>query len=306
MNKNDLLVTVVLVCAGAREASACDLCSVYSACEAQGGGGGFYAGGAAQFTEFGTLQTDGNKVSGNGEYLHSFVSQMFAGWNVNERFGVQVNVPYIDRAYGSDSMRGSVSGLGDVSLTANVRLWQKSAGDWTFAWTAMGGVKLPTGAAGRLNTPDGELPDGIGGHDIALGSGSVDGLAGSGFSARWKRVFVDGQMQYGIRTEGKFQHRYANDWTWAGGPGWYLVLKDNHTVALQAAVSGESKGKDTFAGVEDGDSAATVVYAGPKVSFTWSERFSGHIGADLPLSMENSGTQLLPDWRVHAAVTWKF
>jgi len=43
----------------------------------------------------------------------------------------------------------------------------------------------------------------------------------------------------------------------------YLALKDNYTIALQAAVSGESKGKDTFGGVPDDDSAETIVSAGP-------------------------------------------
>ena len=55
-------------------------------------------------------------------------------------------------------------------------------------------------------------------------------------------------MQYAIRSEGSYQHQYANDWTWAGGPGVYLALKDNYTIALQAVISGESKGKDNLEG----------------------------------------------------------
>jgi len=45
-------------------------------------------------------------------------------------------------------------------------------------------------------------------------------------------------------------------------------LKDDYTIALQAAVSGESKGKDTFAGMPDNDSAERIVYVGPQVDFT--------------------------------------
>ena len=285
---------------------ACDLCSIYSATEAQGGGKGFYAGGAVQFTEFGTLQLNSQKIAGNGEYIHSLVSQIFAGYNFNKSVGVQFNLPVIYRAYGADTMRARISGIGDVSLVGNLRLYHKATDNFTFNWTVLGGIKFPTGDASRLNTPDSALPDGIGGHDIALGSGSFDGLVGTGFSARWQRFFLNGQMQYGIRTEGAFQHQYANDWTWAGGPGVYLALKDNYTIALQAAVSGESKGKDTFAGVPDDDSAETIVDVGPEISFTWSEHFSAHIGADLPVSIANSGTQVVPDYRIHAAVTWKF
>ena len=220
MKNKRILVFAVLAAASAQPVWACDLCSIYSATEAQGGGKGFFAGVAEQFTEFGTLQLDSRKEAGDGEYIDSLVSQIFAGYNFNKYVGVQFNLPIIYRAYGSDVMHDSVSGIGDVSLVGNFRLYQKAVDNFTFNWTALGGIKFPTGDSSKLNTPDSALPDGIGGHDIALGSGSFDGLVGTGFSARWKRIFLDDQMQYGIRTEGDFQHQYANDWTWSGGRRW--------------------------------------------------------------------------------------
>jgi hypothetical protein len=301
-----VLSVAVLAAAAVQPVFGCDLCAIYSATEAQGGGKGLYAGLAEQFTEFGTLQLDGHKEAGNGEYIDSVVSQVFGGYNFNKRFGLQLNLPIIYRGYGDNTTHHSVSGIGDLSLTGNVLIYQKATTDWTFDWTALGGIKFPTGDSSKLNTPDDALPAGIGGHDIALGSGSYDGLIGTGFFGRWKRVFLDGEMQYAIRTEGDFRHQYANDWTWVGGPGVYLALKDNYTLSLQAAVSGESKGMDTFAGLPDADSAETIVYVGPKISFTWSENFSAHIGADLPVSRDNSGEQVVPDYRIHAAVTWRF
>jgi hypothetical protein len=220
--------------------------------------------------------------------------------------GVQFNVPIIYRDYGSDTMHGSLVGVGDLSLVSNFRLYQRSELNWSFTWTALGGLKLPTGDSSALNTPDSALPDGIGGHDLALGSGSVDGLVGTGFSARWKHLFLNAQMQYAIRSQGDFEHRYANDWTWSGGPGVYLVLNDAYTCSLQAVVSGESKGMDTFAGVPDEDSAETIVYLGPQISFTWSDKLAANVGADIPVSRANTGEQVLPDYRIHAAFTWKF
>jgi len=301
-----VLSVAVLAAASLRPVFGCDLCAIYSATEAQGGGKGFYAGLAEQFTKFGTLQLDGHKETGNGEYIHSAISQLFGGYNFNKHFGLQLNLPIIYRGYGDNTVHHSESGIGDLSLSGNVLIYEKATTDWTFSWTALGGIKFPTGDSSKLNTPDDALPAGIGGHDIALGSGSYDGLIGTGLSARWKRAFLDAQMQYSIRTEGDFHHQYANDWTWSGGPGFYLALTDNYTLSLQAAVSGESKGKDTFSGVPDDDSAETIVYVGPKIAFTWSDSFSAHIGADLPVSRDNSGEQVLPDYRVHAAITWRF
>ena len=305
--KNKFFGLAVLAVASVPMALACDCCSVFSACNLQSENTkGFVAGFAEQYTRFGTLQLDGQKISGNGEYIDSLISQIFAGYNFNERFSVQLNVPVIYRSFGSATMHETESGLGDISLVGNFRVFQRTSKNTAFNWTLLGGLKLPTGDSSQLNTPDTALPDGIGGHDLALGSGSMDGIVGTGFSARWKRIFLSGNFQYAIRSEGDFQHRYANDWTWSGGPGALLWLGKKSTLALQAVVSGESKGKDTFAGVADEDSAATLVYLGPQLNYTWGSQLSAQAGLDLPVSRANSGLQVVPDYRIHAALTWKF
>jgi len=303
--KNKIFFAVtVLVAASAQPVLACDLCSIYSAQEAQGAGKGFFAGGAEQFTYFGSLLNDNNSESASGEYIDSSVFQAFLGYNFNRYVGVQLNVPVIYRAYGSPMRSGSDFGLGDISLVGNFMIYQKFTDNFMFNWTAVGGIKLPTGNSSWLGRAD--FAPGIGGHDLALGSGSFDGLLGTGFFTRWKKLFFTGQMQYAVRSEGDFQHEYANDWSWAGGPGVYLALEDRYTVAFQFTTSGESKGKDTFAGVPDDDSAETIVYVGPEIAFTWLENFSAHIGVDLPVSIDETGEQLVPDYRVHAAATWRF
>jgi hypothetical protein len=305
MKKNKFLALAVLAVASAQPVLGCDLCAIYSAQEAQGGGKGFFAGTAEQFTDFSSFKSDGHSAPNtDSAFIHSLSSQIFAGYNFNQRAGVQFNLPVIYREYGQVAAHGSELGLGDASLVGNFRLYQKTTDDFSFTWTALGGIKFPTGDSSWLGRPD--FAAGIGGHDLALGSGSVDGLLGTGFSARWKRLFFTGQMQYAVRTEGDFQHQYANDWTWAGGPGVYLALQDDYTIALQGTVSGESKGKDTFGGVPDDDSAETIVYIGPQISFTWSDNFSAHIGADLPVSYDNSGDQIMPSCRIRGAVTWRF
>jgi hypothetical protein len=76
---------------------ACDLCAIYSATQAQGETGkGPFAGFAEQFTYFGTVQVDGEKVPNQvGQYLNSSISQVFAGYNLNDRLGLQFNLPVI-------------------------------------------------------------------------------------------------------------------------------------------------------------------------------------------------------------------
>jgi hypothetical protein len=302
-----ILFSVVLAGACTQPVLGCDLCSVYAATEAQGGSGkGFFGGVAEQFTHFGTVQEDGHKVASEGQYIDSSVAQVFAGYNFNNNVGVQLNLPVIYRAFGSETIHGTELGIGDVSLVGTFTAYRHLSERFNFSWTLLGGVKFPTGDSSRLNTPDSELPEGIGGHDLALGSGSYDGLVGTGASGRWKRLFASASLQYAIRSEGDFQHQYANDLTWFGGPGVYLVLGHQYTLSLQAVVSGETKGKDTFSGVPDGDSAETLVYLGPQVNLTWGSRLAVVAGVDLPVSRDNSGLQVLPDYRVRGAVTLRF
>lgn len=302
-----ILISGVLAGAIARPASSCDLCSIYAASQAQGGSGrGFFGGVAEQFTEFGTVQTEGHKVPSEGQYIDSSVSQVFAGYTIDDQFSVQLNLPVIYRAYGSDTQHGVVSGIGDLSLIGNFRAYHKMSERFTFDWTVLGGIKFPTGDSSKLNTPDSALPEGIGGHDLALGSGSFDGLVGTGIFTRWRKYFFTANVQYAIRSEGDFEHQYANDLVWFGGPGYYLVLGHSYTLALEAVISGETKGKDTFSGVPDGDSAETLVYIGPQINFTWGSKLSAQLAGDLPVVRENSGTQVMPDYRIRAAFTWRF
>jgi hypothetical protein len=232
---------------------------------------------------------------------------VFVGYNVNRHVGVQFNLPVIYRAYGStgggDHAEG---GIGDMSLLGNLLLYEKLEENFTFNLRALGGVKFPTGDSNRLDPNSPDFATGIGGHDLTLGSGSFDGLIGTGFYARWKRLFFAADMQYAIRSEGRFDYQLANDLSWNGGPGVYLVLGHQYTLGVQCNVSGETKGQDTIAGVATDDTAETIVYVGPEINLTWSSKLSAQVGADLPVSIHSTGDQLVPDYRMHGAVTWRF
>ncbi|HTE91422.1 MAG TPA: hypothetical protein VK639_20910, partial [Terriglobales bacterium] len=136
--------------------TACDLCSIYSATQARGEiGKGFYSGVAEQFTHFGTMQVDGQKVPNDvGQYLDSSISQLYVGYNFNDRLGVQLNLPVIYRSFkrpeGFAIDRGTESGIGDVSLIGNFLAYRKLEDNFTFSWTMLGGVKFPTGSSRRI------------------------------------------------------------------------------------------------------------------------------------------------------------
>jgi hypothetical protein len=311
-----ILKLAVAVVACAQPVVACDFCAVYSTLEAKTGKG-FSAGVAEQFTHFGTLQEEGQWVTNpTGQFLDSSISQLFAGYNFSKCFGVQFNVLVIYRSFkrpeGFAIDRDTESGLGDVSLIGKYLVYRRLTEDSTILWNLFGGVKFPTGSTDRIKEEFNEVEvpgapeSGIHGHDLTLGSGSFDGIVGTSFYVRHQRAFIGASAQYTIRSEGDFGYQFADDFTWSGGPGVLLVLRENFTLALQANISGEAKGRDSFRGESAKDTGVTSVYIGPELSATWQERLSAEFGVDLPVSIENTALQAVPDYRVHAAVTWHF
>lgn len=303
----------------AQPAMSCDLCAIYSASQARGEiGKGPFAGMAEQFTHFGTVQVDGHDVGNpSGQYMDSSISQVFAGYNFSERFGVQFNLPVIYRSFKRPNGEGGIetgteSGIGDVSVLATVVPYREIGKDFALSWMLLGGVKFPTGSTDRIKEEFNEVeepigpPSGIHGHDLTLGSGSYDGIIGSNLYIRWQRWFVSAGVQYAIRSTGDFDYRFANDLTWAGGPGYVLFLKDQYTLSLQAVVSGEYKGKDRFQGETAEDTGVTSVYLGPQLNLTWGDHLSAYVGADLPVAIQNTSLQTVPDYRIRAGLTWHF
>lgn len=312
-------LSAVLTGVLATPALPCDLCAVYSATQARGEvGKGFFFGVAEQYTHFGTVQVDGDKVSNpSGQYLNSSISQVFVGYNFNDRVGLQLNLPVIYRLFKRpDEMgginRGTVSGIGDVSLLGNVVGYSHETKEATLLWNVLGGIKFPTGSTDRLKEEFNEVenpigpPSGIHGHDLTLGTGSVDGIVGTGIFARWRRYFLNASVQYAIRSEGDFDYQFANDLTWSGGPGYFVLLSEQHTVSLQVVISGEYKDLDSFQGEKADDTGVTSLYLGPQINFTWSDKLSGQIGVDFPVSLYNTALQTVPDYRIRGGLTWHF
>ena len=49
-----------------------------------------------------------------------------------------------------------------------------------------------------------------------------------------------------------------------------------------------------------------AIYVGPKLVGTWKDRLAADLGVDIPVRLDNSAFQVVPDVRVRAGVTWRF
>ena len=322
----------------------CDLCGCYLPSQQQvhQSRWGFFAGVSEQFTHFGTLQYNDQEVDNpTGQYLDSSNTQVVLGTSLLEgRFGLQLNTPLIYRSFqrpeGFETDRGHVQGLGDLSLLANWRVFrtgdsvpaaaptgfrkdEKTVAEpivtespaFASALNVFAGIKAPTGDSSRLKEEfhevevEGAPESGIHGHDLALGTGSWDGIFGAQLFLRYRAVFFQADTQFTLRGDSHYSYHFANDFSWSGGPGVYLLRKERKLLGLQCALSGESKDTDRFQGRVAEDTGVTSLYIGPRVTAQLGN-LSADVGVDLPVIMNTTKLQVVPDYRIRAGITWHF
>jgi len=311
-------------------ASACDLCSVYTAGMARGETSGWFTGASEQFTRYDELREEGHRIEeDSGQYLDSSITQLFVGYGFSDRFAMQVNLPYIHRSFkrpeGDTIDKGTESGIGDMAAVAQYTLVRHDDEDSNWLWRVLGGVKFGTGDSDRLQEEldegaeaaaasipkhdghDDEGPiSGIHGHDLALGSGSTDFLIGTSAFYRNGRWYGSGDVQYALRRTGDFDYRFGNDLLWTLSAGRFLVLEHNRTISLQLNLSGEDKDFDELNGVQLDDTHSRVLFLGPEMGFTFGPRWSLDLRAEFPIDTYNSSIQTTASYRLRAALVATF
>ncbi len=326
----------------ATSARACDLCGCYtpqldtmSATPTHQWWNGFYGAIAEQFTHFGTLQFEGNEVANpTGQYLNSSITQFVAGYTINDRFAVQLNVPFIYREFkrpeGFRIDRGTESGLGDITLLLKGVAFRYSSArerdfnvsgknpvaiehepDFTLSILFLAGLKVPTGDTSRIKEEfhEIEIPgapeSGIHGHDLTLGTGSYDGIFGGELALRYKKFFADQTLLFTLRGDGAHDYDFANDLSWDGGPGYYFVRQRDTILGLQFLISGEHKDVDRFRGNPAGDTGITSLFLGPRIVASRGH-WSAEVDVDLPVLIDNTALQAVPDYRLRGAISYHF
>jgi hypothetical protein len=321
-----LVATICLLSVG--PARACDLCAVYLATTGSRTATGPSIAIAEQYTSFNTLQLDGEKIPNfDGEWLQSSITQIVLGYTAHPRVHLQANVPFITRSFRRVGLTGietgSETGVGDVSLALRGSAVQWSTINAAFHWDLMLGVKLPTGDTDRLGEEtvdaggegaasrprhdnEGGPLSGVHGHDLTLGTGSVDLLLGTSVFASLERFFVRASVQYLVRGDGDYGYRYANDLQWNAALGAFLYASHQHALALEALTTGETKGQDVQSGTRLDDTAVTAAYVGPMLDYSYGTRLNAELGFTLPVYQHTTSLQILPDYRLLGALTWRF
>ena len=323
MKTNPFILTTITAALFASRLAACDLCPCDLPAMDFKSAAGWHARVSEQFTHFGTLQMDNHSIPNPaGEYLDSSITQLIIGYDFSRALGVQLGVPLMYRSFQRwhDGVldKGSVSGVGDVSFLAHWAPIHLVRSEFLVGVRFFAGLSLPTGDSSRVleeaaegGSGEGEgaapeMASGIHGHDLALGAGSVSGLFGVDARVQWKRFFVTAGLAGTARTKGAHGYTFADEISFHGSLGAFLVDGDDFNLALAAECDGSSKGQDVFQGVRATDTSATVVYLGPQISANWAKRYHAEVGVQFPVLRENSGVQVMPDYRVSATFGVRF
>ena len=144
----------------------------------------------------------------------------------------------------------------------------------------------------------------IGGHDLALGSGSVDGLLGTSLFWRQQSLFLNAGAQYLLRTRGSYGYQFGNAFLWNVSPGVLLVNDGQTLMGLQFNLSGENKRPDNVNGSIIDHTGMNALYAGPQF-FAAGGDLTLQTGLDLPLYQHTDGATLVPDYRIRFQLNWK-
>lgn len=334
LKKFSLATFSIFTCSLALELRAygCDLCAIYTAQQLHDQKDDRWSIGAGQqFASFRTLQDDGSKIENtNHEFLSSSINQLFLRYDYNQYLGTQLTVPIIARRFrrieGEEVRRGSLSGVGDMSVLFLSTPLSFNNSNQEMRWNFRAGIELPTGDTDELEeqrdeheetdadhrddqkhgAEEGDEVSGIHGHDLALGSGSFDYLFGTNIFLAQDKLVAVADVQYIIRTEGDFDYRYNNDLLWQLSAGGYVMLDDTHTILARMNLLGEYKDTDVVNGDREPDTGLFTLFTGPEVVFTVYDHLLGQLSFELPLLRENTGVQIVSDYRIRLGLIYRF
>jgi hypothetical protein len=307
-------------------AHACDPCSVFNAARISGPiPQSFWASVSVQNTSFDKAKTA--TTSRSGEQVREFnTTQLGFNYDINERFGAQLSLPFIirrfDRFSNYRSRTEHDSGIGDLVLLGRYTPLLHRGYEWSTMLGVSAGVKLPTGDTGAITdsvstTRRGDtgnesrlrhhpVPIASGGRVLTFGTGSTDALLGVNSLTRYGRALFLVEAQYGIRTTGDFDYRFANDLIISGGPGYDLYRSDSDVVTARVPITGEFKAHDTLEGSPVFGSAISNTYVGPELLVSIGDRTSGLIAVDFRTSGEDPNAAIVPIYRLRASLAYRF
>lgn len=180
---------------------------------------------------------------------------------VTGQYGVSKNlqlvalVPFQLNKLNNGKETRNVSGLGDVSLLANYRVWNKSMGVFKYTIMAGVGVKLP---AGQYKPA---AADALDDQNFQRGTGSVDYLMNATYRIGYRKWILNTLASYKYNNTNKDHYRYG-DMLSTGATLIYRKDWDGFSIAPYVQVMHEHQLHDADHHVLQEHSGGHVLYTG--------------------------------------------
>jgi hypothetical protein len=124
-------------------------------------------------------------------------------------------------------------------------------------------------------------------------------------SLRYKKIFLETNVQFTLRGDGDHQYHFANDLIWNGGPGYYFIRNPQTIAGLEFEISGEHKDVDRFRGKTAEDTGVTSLFFGPRLVVTHAH-WSAELAGEFPALIDNTSLQAVPDYRFRSSLSFHF
>lgn len=312
MNKMSVTLAAAALLAAVR-AVACDVCAVHVTHTPASAAGRFNVSVFEQYSTF-------DPTSEEPEAFSSYTTQFGVGYRIDDRWSLQLGVPYLDRKLDEREE----DGVGDLTAVAVFRVHTAADDKGIRTIDVFAGLKAPTGNTDPLaeDAPiaidaeeaghdhehaDGEEEHSHGdGHHLSLGSGSWDGLVGLHAVHAMSRFQGLVDAQYAIKTEGDYDYEYGDEFTWRIGGQFVLIPDGQKLLTAGVDVSGEISGDNTVRGETVEDTGKTATYVGPALTFAFKERLNLMAAVDFPIQGGDEGVHGAADERVRASLSFLF
>jgi hypothetical protein len=248
------------------------------------------------------------------EKVADTVIDIFGQYDIDKNFSVEVNVPFISRAYSryapGENLSERETELGDLVSIAAYNLASPTNRYEHVTWQIRAGVKLPTGDSGYLSQEQDraivQSSTLVRGRDIAFGSGSVDVPLGTRVVYAEGPLFAMGDAGYIIRTEGDYDYQYGNTLSVAGALGGVVVNQQKRNVRLAGIMRWDDRAQDSLSGSSVANSGNSVLALGPSIEAVFHDLLQAHVEITAPVYRDANGAQLLPDYQLQVNVVGYF
>ena len=313
-----VLILMVLLGTGAELGYACDYCQLTQGLSPLQTSTGIGLRLDERYTVLKDQYEGTHKVDNPGNEESFLTTQATVFYSINEDLTALLVVPYslkwmteVDDETG-ETVHGSSSGLGDISLNGRYTFFRRHQLDSTALIAGLLGVKFPTGATDKKDN-NGEFMDA----HIQPGTGSTDLFFGLNLSYALGRFTATANPLYVIAGQGRAmhqEHQFGNSFNWdvTGIYRIYPATPPGPTVSVALGLAGEYRGPETQDNVNIGGQG-NVLYLNtgllyiPHPKWIAELNYRPAIYHELPAPPPSGGeTQMGEDYKVVLSLTHVF